>query len=75
MTQKDAIKNHLEEHGSITSLEAINLFGITRLSDVIYRLKRQDDMVITTTNKTVKNRFGGNSTYCVYHYKKNESIA
>ena len=40
MTQLEAIKNHLEkEPNGLTSLEAIELYGATRLSGAIYTLK------------------------------------
>lgn len=58
MTQKDAIKKHLEDHGEITSWEAIERYGVTRLSDVIYRLRRQDKLIITSELVTVKTRYG-----------------
>lgn len=70
MTQKDAIKKHLEEFGSITSWDAIECYGITRLSDVIYRLRRQDGLVITSTLKTVKTRFGTHANVSIYTLKK-----
>lgn len=38
-TKIKSIENHLIEHGSITSLEAIKLYWCTRLSAVIFRLK------------------------------------
>lgn len=37
-TQK--VLEHLQRQGSITSLEAIELYGATRLSGIIYNLKR-----------------------------------
>ena len=35
----DAIKWHLKNYGHITSLQAIKLYGATRLADIIYKLK------------------------------------
>ena len=70
MTQKDAIKKHLVEFGSITSWDAIECYGITRLSDVIYRLRRQDGLIITSELKTVKTRFGTHANVSVYKLKK-----
>lgn len=40
MTQKELILRHLEQYGSITSWDAIMEYGVTRLADVIYRLKK-----------------------------------
>ena len=35
------IKEHLRKNGSITSLQAINLFGCTRLSAKIFMLRER----------------------------------
>ena len=39
-TQKERILNHLKQYGSITTWESFELYGDTRLSDKIYRLKK-----------------------------------
>lgn len=41
MTHKDAIRKHLRMFGHITSYEAIDLYGCTRLSAVIHALKKE----------------------------------
>lgn len=41
MTQEKAVLQHLKENGSITSWDAITLFGATRLSAIIYLLRKQ----------------------------------
>lgn len=56
-TQLTTVRNHLEEHGSITSYEAINRYGITRLSAVIFLL-RKEGLPIYTETVTVKSRYG-----------------
>ena len=40
-TQQDRILRYLEDKGSIASWEAIKEFGVTRLSAVIYNLKKK----------------------------------
>lgn len=40
ITQDDRILRHLKENKSITSWEAIREYGITRLSAVIFRLRK-----------------------------------
>ncbi len=35
------VLDHLKEHGSITSLEAFELYGATRLSAIIFNLKHK----------------------------------
>lgn len=39
--QKDMVLHHLLKHGSITSWDAIQLYGITRLSQYIYLLRKE----------------------------------
>jgi hypothetical protein len=41
MNGKERILRHLQKYGSITQLEAINLYWDWRLSDKIYRLKKR----------------------------------
>ena len=41
MTQREKIINHLTTRRSITSVEAIGLYGITRLAAVVHRLKNE----------------------------------
>ncbi len=66
-TKKAAIRKHLEEHkNGITSLEAINLYGDTRLSGTIYYLKHKDNLNIVSEDETVKTRYGNTTTVTRY---------
>ena len=57
--QTELIKNHLETNpNGITSLEAIQLYGATRLSGVIYRLKHIHHLDIITEQEKVPTRYG-----------------
>ena len=62
------IKRHLKNKKHITSLEAIKLYGCTRLSGVIYRLKNDFGLIIETKIKTIRNRYGSISNIAVYRY-------
>ena len=54
---KDILK-YLETHKKgITSLEAIEKFGATRLSGIIFALRKRGYNIISD-NKLVKNRYG-----------------
>ena len=72
MTQKDRILDHLEKYGSITTWQSFELYGDTRLSDKIYRLKKDnyefDEEWITKTN-----RFGEKVTFKKYILKSKEN--
>lgn len=41
MSQRDAIRQHLQEHGSLTQREADREYGVSRLPARIWELKRQ----------------------------------
>ena len=47
MTKKDKVYMHLKTHRQITSWEAIRLYKVTRLADVIFKFK-QDGLEIDT---------------------------
>lgn len=55
ITYQDRILQYLKDYGSITSWEAIKEFGATRLSAVIYNLKKNgykfDEEWVHTTNR------------------------
>ena len=58
VTQRDRVLRHLEDYGSITTWQAY-LYGITRLSAVIFDLIHKDDIKIDCSERlTVKNRYG-----------------
>lgn len=40
-SQKQIVLEHLQKFGKITSLDAINMYRITRLSDAIFRLREE----------------------------------
>ena len=69
MTQKQQILEHLFEYNTITSLEAIQEYGITRLAARIAQL-REDGFKIVTTIKNGKNRYGKTVTYAEYSFGK-----
>lgn len=56
MTYTEIIKEHLEKYCSITSKEAINKYGNTRLIATIYILRSQG-LNIITDYETSKNRY------------------
>ena len=68
-TQIELVLEHLEKHGSITSIEAIRRYGATRLSDIIFRLRRRGYKIISERLK-VKNRQGNPSNPVKYILKK-----
>ena len=65
MNQLDAVRDYLESGNTITSMEAIQMFGATRLSDIIFRLRKRG-YIINTINCECTNRFGHHTTYAKY---------
>ena len=65
MNKTEKVLNHLREFGSIASLEAIDLYGDTRLSATIYRLRKRG-LKINTIDLPFIDRYGVKSHYGKY---------
>lgn len=70
-TQCDKIIAHLEEHGSLTSLEAMNLYGIMRCPSRIHALRERGYQIDTMTI-TVNSRYGRKCRVAKYVLRKEE---
>ena len=64
-TQKEEILEYLRNNKKITILEAIYQLGVTRLSAVIYNLKK-DGYNIETQMKTIKAKNGRKTSVAEY---------
>lgn len=60
------IKNHLLKYGEIDTWTAIQKYGVTRLSAIIYRLRNEYDMKIDTHERCVKDRNNNVCNYALY---------
>ena len=69
MKQDELIKKHLEEHGSITSMEAFELYGCTRLSARIWNLRHSGMKIVGESTKS-KNRYGKLVHFTTYRLVK-----
>jgi hypothetical protein len=66
MTSKtEEVLKHLKIHGSITSLEAIELYGATRLSSIIFTLRKRG-YAIDTERQGMVDRYGRAVNYGRY---------
>lgn len=65
MKQSDKILRHLQDHGSITSLEALQEYGVMRLASRISDLKRSG-VPIRREMVSGKNRYGESTSYARY---------
>lgn len=63
--QKEEILAHLKEFGTIKSMEAIELYGITRLAAKIHQLKDEGHN-ITREDVKFTNRYNNKSSYGKY---------
>lgn len=66
MTKKDKVLNYLIENGHITSIESFELFKATRLSGIIFNLKKEGYIIDTIDRK------GNDCVYAEYVYKGKE---
>lgn len=71
LTQCDRVLRHLEDFGSITSLEAMTEYGIMRLASRIADLKAQG-YAIESERVTGKNRYEETTNYSVYRLVNKE---
>lgn len=66
MNKTKAILMHLKEYGSITSWQAIQDYGVTRLSAIIYNLRHNYNLTIQSKEIAFKDRYGNNASYVEY---------
>ena len=69
MKQTERIYRHLQDFGSITTLDAFKDYGITRLASRIWDLK-QEGYNITKDFETGKNRYGEAVSYARYKLER-----
>jgi hypothetical protein len=53
ITKTDHVLNHLKEKGSIDSWTAIQQYGATRLSSIIYNLRRRGYEIVSIPNSVL----------------------
>ena len=68
-TQTSEVLNYLKTHKGITSMQAFEKFGATRLSGIIFNLRRQGHNIISV-DKTGTNRYGEHVSFAEYRLIK-----
>ena len=68
-TARDRVFHHLEKYKTITSWEAIQNYGITRLSEYIRQLRRDGYVIASNWTENV-NRYGDKVKYVIYELKE-----
>lgn len=66
MNKTKAILNHLLEYGNITSWEAIQQYGATRLSAIIFNLRHKYNLNIVNETINFIDRYGNKANYVKY---------
>ena len=69
MTQRERVTKYINEFGSISSLEAFRDLGVTRLADVIFKMKKDGIEINTRTEKSV-NRYGDIVYFARYSFDR-----
>lgn len=69
--QTKLILDYMEQHGSITALQAVQDLGVTRLSARIWDL-RNDGYKISREMQTSLNRYGDKVTFGVYRIERHQ---
>lgn len=65
MNKTTAVLKHLRDNGSITSMDAIERYGATRLSAIIFNLRRRGYDIETVT-MAMTDRYGHAVNYAKY---------
>ena len=65
ITKLQKVLEHLQQNGTITSIEAIELYGATRLSDIIFNLRKRGYNIETKMIETI-DRYGNPCYYGKY---------
>ncbi len=65
-SKKSEVLRHLQEKGSITSLQAIELYGATRLSGIIFKLKKEGYNIITRYDNDTLDKYGNRCSFANY---------
>lgn len=74
LSQTQMVLQHLVEHGSITSYEAFELYGATRLSAIIYELRHRHKKDIYSQPEVVTTRYGYKTQIAVYKMDERKDL-
>ena len=71
MNKTQKVKEHLQSGKGITSMEAFEMYGATRLSAIIFNLRKYG-MNIVNVNRECTDRYGNKATFVEYRLAKGE---
>ena len=73
-TQCELILRYMDEHGSITSLEAMKLFGCMRLASRIADLRKRGYMIVKNTIRMTNEDGSYRGNYAEYHLATEDDL-
>lgn len=75
LTQLEKVRKELNRRkkSGITSLYCFEQFGITRLSAIIYTLRKKYDLKISSNRIAIKNRYGERVHFSQYKLEDKEN--
>ena len=68
VTKTQKVLEHLQKYGTITSIEAIDKYSVTRLAAIIHYLKSKGH-IIETVERVHSDRYGDDGAYAKYVYR------
>ena len=73
-TKTSEVLEHLRKYGNISSIVAINLYGATRLSAIIYNLRHNYGLNIISKTIPFTDRYGTNADYVEYILVEDKNV-
>ena len=73
MNREEIVLRHFQKYKYISSMQAFELYGITRLSATIYNL-RQRGIKVGSIWRTIINRYGKQVRYMDYYLEKRGNL-
>lgn len=73
MNREEIVLRHFQKNKYISSMQAFELYGITRLSATIYNL-RQRGIKVGSIWRTIINRYGKQVRYMDYYLEKRGNL-
>lgn len=71
-TQKDRVLDYMHQNGSITTWEAFQNLGVSRLANVIAEIRKE--YVVESITRITKNRYGDKCHFSEYRLSNEKKV-
>jgi hypothetical protein len=71
-TQKDRVLDYMHQNGSITTWEAFQNLGVSRLANVIAEIRKE--YVVESITRSKKNRYGDQCHFSEYRLSSEKKV-